>query len=309
MSSGDTIGGAIEGVFARLQGAPLYFGHGTDNAWDEAVQLVLHIAGLPADSDDSVVSLPLDPGLAPALEEALRRRIDEREPLPYITGRAFFAGQQFLADRRALVPRSPLGALILDDYAPWWTAPGGPRLLDLCCGGGCIGLAAALARPDATVILADIDSEALSLAAENIALHGMLDRAETVRSDLFGALAGERFDLILCNPPYVDAADIAAMPEEFHAEPLGALAAGDDGLDLALEILASAPEHLRAGGGMFLELGNSWAALDALCPRQALTWLEFADGGHGVLFATRDELGDWQGHFRELAARRAARGV
>lgn len=306
---GTSLGEALDLAYRKLNGADLFFGHGTDNAWDEAVELVLGIAGLPADSDDSVTAQVLTTHQIAALEAGLRRRIEGGEPLPYITGRAHFGGFEFIADARALVPRSPLGSLIRDDYAPWWHGPAPPRVLDLCCGGGCIGLTAALCRPGASVVLADIDEQALALAAENAALHDVGQRVEIVHSDLFSTLPRDDFDLILCNPPYVDAADISAMPREYRAEPLHALAAGEDGLDLAFSILSQAPLYLRDGGALFLELGNSWEALDALCPKLALNWLEFADGGHGVLFASREELLAWQEHFDALAASRRCASV
>jgi ribosomal protein L3 glutamine methyltransferase len=304
-----TVSAALERVCAELESSELYFGHGTDNAWDESVQLVLAAVQLPSDSSTEVLDRELEEGDWQRIDALLRRRIRERRPLPYLTGRGWFAGLEFLVDERALVPRSPMAELIVDDYRPWWRGTAPRRILDLCCGGGAIGIAAAHYLPQAEVLLADIDADALALAAENIARHGLEDRVTTCRSNLLQNLEGEAFDLILCNPPYVDAGDIAAMPAEYRREPLHALAAGGDGLDLALEILASAAHWLRPGGLLFLELGNSWEALEALCPHVPLTWVEFAHGGHGVLCMDRDELLEAQACFAPMARARRGDGV
>jgi ribosomal protein L3 glutamine methyltransferase len=207
------------------------------------------------------------------------------------------------------VPRSPLGELIVRGYTPWWTGAAPLTILDLCCGGGCIGIAAAVYEPRARVVLGDLDAAALDLARDNIERHAVSGRVSVQRSDLFSQLAPQTFDLILCNPPYVDAADIAAMPQEYRREPLHALEAGDDGLDLALEILVEAPHWLAEGGLLFLELGNSWAALDALCESLPLTWLEFAEGGHGVLCIGREDLMAAGPHFTALGAKRGPKRV
>lgn len=299
---------AVEWVFARLQAAGLYFGHGTDNAWNEAVELVAAAVGWADRLDELNSEQALTTDERERIAGWLRRRIEERVPLPYLTGTAFFAGLPFYCDSRALVPRSPLAELILDDYQPWWSGPPPARILDLCCGGGCIGIAAALGAPEATVVLADIDPDALALAGRNIQRHGLAGRVSTCRSNLLQAVSGS-FELVLSNPPYVDAEDIGGMPAEYRSEPLHALAAGDDGLDLALQILATAPARLAPAGLLFLELGNSWEALEALCPRLPLTWVEFANGGHGVLVATAAELQSWQPQFEALASLRSTQRV
>ena len=284
------VAGALEHAHAALVQADVYYGHGTDNAWDEAVQLVLGACGLPPDAGEEVLPLPLDDSAWETVRGWLEARIRHRVPLPYLLGRAWFAGYEFLCDERALVPRSPLAELIRDGYAPWFAGPGPARILDLCCGGGCIGIAAALHEPDTAVVLTDIDENALALAGENIRKHGVTDRVAALRSDLFAELKGECFDIILSNPPYVDAQDLGEMPAEYHAEPPRGLGSGDDGLELARQILAGARAHLNPGGLLFLEVGNSWAALDALLERVPLTWLEFRDGGHGVVVLRDDEL-------------------
>ncbi|EED32817.1 protein-(glutamine-N5) methyltransferase, ribosomal protein L3-specific [gamma proteobacterium NOR5-3] len=288
----DTLGDALEQAHRALHRADLFYGHGSDSAWDEAVFLVLSAAGLPLDSDDKVLGLPLG---EEAWQTALRwlwGRIEDRTPLPYLTGRAWFAGLEFYCDQRALVPRSPLAEVIRSDYSPWYSKKTPTRILDLCCGGGCIGIAAAVYQPELQVVLADIDADALSLARENIARYELQSRVQVRQSDLMDALGDERFDVILCNPPYVDANDLACMPAEYHCEPPRGLGSGEDGLDLARRILRNAQQHLTPEGLLFLELGNSWATLDDELAEVSLTWLEFSEGGHGVLLVRAHELPD-----------------
>ena len=304
-----TLAGALERVSSRLDAAGLAFGHGTDNAWDEAVQLGLGALGLDPHSGDEVLEVPLEAADWQRIQSLADQRVEQRVPLAYLLGTGWFAGLEFLCDQRALVPRSPLAELIVEDYAPWWSGAPPDRILDLCCGGGCIGIAAACHAPQAQLVLADIDRDALALAQENVRRHAVGDRVAVRRSDLFDDLAGERFDLILCNPPYVDARDIAAMPAEYRHEPLHALAAGGDGLDLALRILARASAHLSERGLLFLEVGNSWEALDALLPELAFTWLEFSAGGHGVLCISAAELRNARQRFETLADARGSESV
>ncbi|MEM6775152.1 MAG: 50S ribosomal protein L3 N(5)-glutamine methyltransferase [Pseudomonadota bacterium] len=284
------LGELLENVFARLEAADLYFGHGTDNAWDEAVLLVLSACDLPVDADDTVLERPVSAEQQMRTANWLERRIEARLPLPYILGRALFAGLEFDCDERALVPRSPLAEVIREDFRPWWSGAAPRRLLDLCCGGGAIGIAAAVQLPELELVLADLSADALALARQNVRRHGIEGRTRLVESDLFAALAGERFDIILCNPPYVDAHDLATMPKEYTAEPALGLGSGIDGLDHARRIIATAAAQLTEQGLLFLELGNSWQALDSLLSALPLTWLEFSDGGHGVLLLQRSEI-------------------
>jgi ribosomal protein L3 glutamine methyltransferase len=288
-----TVGQAIEYCCERLQNSDAYYGHGTDNPWDEAVQLVLHVADLPVDADDGVLPHPLGCDQVDRLLALLQRRIDEHVPLPYLTGSAWFAGLEFRSDPRALVPRSPLGELILADYRPWYVGPPPGRILDLCCGGGCIGLAAAH-YGSARVDLADIDEDALALASENRDHLGLQGRVEIVPSDLFEGLAGRRYDLILSNPPYVDADDLASMPAEYRHEPDLALGSGPDGLFITRRILARARDFLVDTGLLVVEVGNSWEALDRAYPGIPFTWLEFEHGGHGVFALSAAELEQYE---------------
>ncbi|KGE03444.1 50S ribosomal protein L3 N(5)-glutamine methyltransferase [Pseudohaliea rubra] len=286
----DTIAAAVARCAARLDEAGVAFGHGTDNPWDEAVQLVLGVLGL--DDGPDVAGRVLAARDWAAIRGVLDRRIGERSPLPYLLGEAHFAGLRFRCDPRALVPRSPLGELIEHACQPWYGGPPPRRLLDLCCGGGCLGIAAAVHMPGLAVVLADLDDAALTLAAENVARHDVGGRVSLRRSDGFDKLADERFDIILCNPPYVDVEDLAAMPAEFHHEPAAGLGAGDDGLDLVRRLLPAAAAHLEEHGLLLLEVGNSWPALEAAYPRFPFTWVELERGGHGVAALTARELRD-----------------
>ncbi|MFK8048007.1 MAG: 50S ribosomal protein L3 N(5)-glutamine methyltransferase [Halioglobus sp.] len=293
----ETMGEAIEYCAQALTNADVYFGHGTDNAWDEAVQLVLSIAGLPAHSDRSVVALLIERSQLSELQVNLTRRIEENIPLPYLTGKAWFAGLEFRCDDRAIIPRSPIAELIRKEFSPWYAGPPLRTVLDLCCGGGCIGLASSHYLPDIKVDLADLDPSALELASENVAAMGMDDRVRVYQSDLFTALPDNRYDLILSNPPYVDSQDLRSMPAEYHREPELALGSGPDGLALTRKILASAGQYLQPSGILVLEVGNSWEALELAYPTVPFTWVEFEFGGHGVLILTAKELQEYSASF------------
>lgn len=285
-----TVGQALQYCSEALENSDVFFGHGTDNAWDEAVQMVLSVADLPMDFDEDVLPQSVDVEAMARLHALLERRIAEHVPLPYLLGRAWFAGLEFRCDPRAIIPRSPIAELILGGFQPWYSGPGPSRILDLCCGGGCIGLAAAHYFPDARVDLVDIDSAALELCRENLALQDLQDRVTVTQSDLFATLTENKYDLILGNPPYVDAADLASMPLEYHSEPERALGSGPDGLEVTRRILSSAGAFLQDTGLLIVEVGNSWTALEKLYPRVPFTWLEFEHGGEGVFALTALEL-------------------
>ena len=292
-SSTQSLAEALASAEQQLAMSPAVYGHGTDNPWDEAVQLVLSACGLPANSGREVLDMELTAAQRSRVGELLERRISERIPLPYLLGKAWFAGLEFICDSRALVPRSPLGELILDEFRPWYSGPPPTAILDLCCGGGCIGIAAAVYQAQARVDLLDLDEAALALAAENIALHGLQERVTTLQSDLFTALGAQRYDVILANPPYVDAADLASMPAEFRHEPAAGLGSGSDGLMHTRRILAQAAAHLNEQGLLVVEVGNSWQALQQAYPDVPFSWLEFRNGGHGVFALTAAELQEY----------------
>jgi ribosomal protein L3 glutamine methyltransferase len=275
---------------SRFSEAGLYFGHGTDNALDEAVQLVLHALHLPADLPVAYLESRLSETERAAVVRLLQRRIEERLPAPYLTGRAWFAGMTFRVTPDVLVPRSPLAELIENELRPWVDPQAVCRVLDLCTGSGCIGIAAALHLPDSQVDLVDVSAAALAVAGMNVADYGLQERVRVLRSDLFAELAGERYDLILCNPPYVAAEELAGLPEEYRREPVLGLAGGEDGLDLVRVILREAPAYLEPGGVIILEVGNSAETLVEAFPRVPFLWLEFERGGDGVFLLTADQL-------------------
>ena len=280
-----TVRDHIRWAVSRFHGEQLFFGHGTDNAWDEARQLVLGALHLPWEIADSYLDCRLEEDEQQHLQALLKRRIDERVPTAYLLGEAWFCDLPFVVDERVLVPRSPISELIGQHFQPWLSAE--PlRILDLCTGSGCIGIACAYAFEQAEVVLADLSFDALEVANQNIERHSLEERVYTVQGDGFGGLPGQRFDLIVSNPPYVDAEDFADMPAEYHHEPELGLACGDDGLDLVRRMLAEAADHLNERGVLIVEVGNSQVHVEALYPEVDFTWLEFSQGGHGVFLLT-----------------------
>ncbi|XAI95414.1 hypothetical protein [Leptolyngbya phage Lsp-JY19] len=229
------------------------------------------------------------------------RRIRERIPACYITGEAWFAQLAFKTDPRALVPRSPIAELIESGFEPWLGGRWVQRALDLCTGSGCIGIATAVHNPEWQVDLVDISEDALGLARENIARFEVGERVRAIRSDLFAGLAGERYDLIVSNPPYVTHAEVDALPAEYAHEPELGLRAGDDGLDLALKILRDAPEHLTENGLLIVEVGESERALVRLLPEVPFAWVEFKVGQMGVFVVERGDLVAHAATIRALA--------
>ncbi|WP_426417529.1 50S ribosomal protein L3 N(5)-glutamine methyltransferase [Aestuariirhabdus sp. LZHN29] len=299
-----TIADYIRWAYSRFNEAELFYGHGTDNGWDEAVQLVLQSLHLPWDFDPAMMSCNLTGDERMLLQSQIRRRVDERVPLPYLINKAWFCGMPFYVDERVLVPRSPIAEMIDQGFQPWLGDVEVSRILDLCTGSGCIGIACAHAFPGAKVDLSDLSAEALQVATINTDDHGLAGRVECVQSDLYGALSGRRYELIVSNPPYVDAEDLGDMPSEFHHEPELGLAAGEDGLDLAWHILASAADYLSEQGLLVLEVGNSWVALQQAVPEVPFAWIEFAQGGDGVLALSAQECRTYQSRFQALAADR-----
>ncbi|KUJ84225.1 50S ribosomal protein L3 N(5)-glutamine methyltransferase [Microbulbifer flavimaris] len=283
---------------SRFNEAGLWFGHGTDNAWDEALVLVMHTLHLPMDSKPEVLSARLTMSERREVMAILKQRVDERLPAAYLTHEAHFCDMTFYVDSRVLVPRSPIAELIRQEFQPWLaTEP--LALLDLCCGSGCIGIACAEAFPEARVDLSDISSGAVDVAQININRHQLNERVRAVQSDMFSGLEGCSYDLIVCNPPYVDARDLAEMPAEYQAEPEIALGSGDDGLDFTRRLLREAANHLQPEGILVCEVGNSWEALESAFPEVPFLWPEFEDGGHGVFVISREELLAYQGHFAD----------
>lgn len=278
---------------SQFRAAGLSFGHGTDNAFDEAAWLVLHALSLPLDLSPDWWNCQLTPAERSRVEALLRVRVRTRKPAAYITREAWFMGLPFFVDERVLIPRSPIAELIAAGFGPWLEPEGIHRILDLCTGSGCIGLAAGSVLPDAEIWLSDLSTDALAVARMNVRRHGMEARTRVVASDVFDGLPdAPGFDLIVSNPPYVDAAEMAQLAPEYRHEPARGLAAGTDGLDIVRRILAGARVRLNEGGVLIVEVGNSQPALEAAFPELPFTWLDFSGGGEGVFLLTRDQLPD-----------------
>ena len=289
---------------SRFDAAGLTFGHSHDNALDEATHLVLASLHLPPDLPPTYAQAHLTQAERLHLLALIERRISERIPVAYLVGEAWFAGLKFKSDARALVPRSPIAELIENGFVPWLDGREVTRALDLCSGSGCIGIAMAAHNPDWQVDLVDISDAALALARENIVFQHVEDRVHALKSDLFAALAGQRYDLIVSNPPYVTEAEYAAMPGEYAHEPRLGLTAGKDGLDMALRILSDAPAHLNPDGLLIVEVGESERALGQLLPKLPLVWLDFKVGPMGVFAIERTTLLEHAAVIRSAAAAR-----
>jgi ribosomal protein L3 glutamine methyltransferase len=273
----------------RFDQAGLSFGHGTDNAWDEAAQLVLFALGQSITDTDHDLQRRLSHREKQAACELLIRRVNERRPSAYLIHEAWFAGLAFYVDERVLVPRSPVAELIEEHLAPWIEADRVESILDLCTGSGCIGIACAYAFPQAQVDLVDISCDTLEVASKNISRHDLKGRVRAIESDLFEQLQRCRYDVIICNPPYVDAQTMASLPDEYRYEPVLGLAGGGEGLDVVDRVLQQASAHLHRQGILIMEVGDSQAALIARYPMVPFIWLEFEKGGNGVFVLTAEE--------------------
>ena len=274
----------------RLQRAPLHFGHGTDNALDDAAALVWHAMRLPQPVRAEHYARRVTARAAAVIDILLQRRIDERLPAVYLTGKTWFAGMPFKIDARALVPRSPLAELIEQRFAPWIDAARVHNVLDVGTGSGCIALAVARYLPHARVDAVDISAAALALARANCRRHRLTSRVRLIESDYFAAIRRCRYDIIVSNPPYVGAREMRSLPAEYWHEPRMALAAGRDGLDAVHVLLNDAARHLRVGGVLIVEVGNTERAVRRAYPRMPFTWLEFERGGGGVFLLTKEQL-------------------
>lgn len=279
---------------ARLDAADLCYGHGTDNPLDEAFYLIYGLLGIDF-TDGQAAQRELNVLEEVMLNSALKRRIDERVPTAYLVGRAWFAGHEFYCDERALVPRSPLAELISGEFEPLLHEPVG-KVLDLCTGGGSIGIATALLWPECEVELTDISKDALDLAKKNVDLHGLGGRVKVIEGDLFGNI-DSRYDLIIANPPYVSLQEYDELPAEFTCEPSLGLISTDAGLQIPLKILRDSVDYLSDDGLLVLEVGYSHPQLSERLKQVPLLWLEFDRGGEGVLALTASQLQQYREHF------------
>lgn len=285
-----TIRDYVRFATSRFNEAGLYYGHGTDNAWDESVALVLHSLHLAHDVNPTVLDANLTKDEQIKLTELINLRVNKRTPVPYLTHQAWFSGLPFYVDERVLIPRSPIAELIEKHFEPWIMYDEVHHILDLCTGSACIAIACAKAFPDAEVDASDISAEALAVAKINVLRHQVEDQVHLHESDLFNALPPKQYDIIVSNPPYVSAEEMQNLPPEYHHEPKLGLAAGIEGVDIAKRILHDAQRYLSPHGILVVEVGNSEVVLAEQFSDIPFTWLEFERGGGGVFLLRADEL-------------------
>jgi len=283
----------IRWAYSRFSEADLFYGHGTDNPWDEAVSLVLQSLALPSDTPDLILQSRLTFSEKAMLGKRIARRVNDKTPLAYLTNKSFFCGSEYFVDERVLVPRSPIGELIENQFQPWVDPERVENILDLCTGSGCIAIACGQYFPDAMVDAGELSPEAIEVAEinrerleqENVAIY---------QSDLFENIPEKKYDIIVSNPPYVDKEDFEEIPDEFLAEPKLGLVSGDDGLELTHRLLHEADKFLNDNGILVVEVGNSAMALEAAYPTTEFTWLEFERGGLGVFLLTKAQLAEFK---------------
>jgi len=286
----ETVAAAIERCARELKRARVHFGHGTDNARDEAAELVFFAAGIDHAEGSNAYGRSLTPWRRARIDELLRRRVEERIPLAYLTHRAFFAGLELYVDERVLVPRSPVAELIVNRFAPWASARRIRRILDVGTGSGAIAVASAKAFPESRVDAVDISAAALQVCRRNVRRLGLAKRVRVFRSDHFAAVEGARYDIIVSNPPYVGRAEMRKLPREYRHEPSVGLFSGADGLDAVRAILSAARRHLKAHGILVVEVGNTERALMRAFPRLPFIWPDIEMGGGGVFVLRAADL-------------------
>jgi ribosomal protein L3 glutamine methyltransferase len=287
-----TLRDLLRWAVTRFRGANLVFGHGSDNAWDEAVYLLLHALHLPLDTLEPFLDARLLERERLRCVDLIHERVTSRKPAAYLTGEAWLQGERFLVDERVIVPRSPIAELLAEQLTPWIEDPDAVTyVLDLCTGSGCLAILAALAFDSAQVDAVDLSSDALAVTQSNIALHELQGRVQALRSDLFAQIpADRRYDLIVCNPPYVNSQAMTALPPEYRHEPRMALAGGADGMDLVRRILDKAPDHLTPDGLLVLEIGHEQAHFQAAFPDLDPIWLSTETASDQILLLRRAQL-------------------
>ena len=285
-----TIRDFIRFATSNFNKANLYYGHGTTNSWDEAFALILHTLYLPHNVSEEILSANLTKSECEELFTVIHKRISKHLPVPYITHQAWFCGLPFYVDERVLIPRSPIAELIEKQFQPWVKVDNIHHILDLCTGSGCIAIACGLVFPEAKVDASDIAFEALEVAKINIEEHHVEDQVTLYQSDLFKELPVKKYDIIVSNPPYVSDEEMTELPNEYQHEPAAALQAGEQGLDIIIEILKQASQYLTSHGILIVEVGNSYHALCEQYPDIPFTWLEFERSDAEVFLLTAEQL-------------------
>ena len=286
-----TIGTWVEKLAQQFEQHDLFYGHGTDNAWDEAVHLVLGVMALPLDSDESVAKQSVPQAQQQQLEELAKRRIEERMPVSYLLGEAPFLNLSFKVTQDVLIPRSPVAELIEQQFLPWIEPHQIKNIVDVGTGSACIAIASAVHCPQAQVDAIDICDKAIAVAEENVKRHDLADRVHVLKCNLFDGLPDKRYDIIISNPPYVPDRNLAPLPAEYQHEPIDlALASGEDGLAHTRYLLAHAKDHLTEHGILIVEVGESEEAVKKAFPDLPLTWLTFENGGEGVFLIAKEML-------------------
>lgn len=288
-----TIQDMMRWAYSYFNASDLYYGHGYDNAWDEAQQLVLAAVYLPADVPEAMYQSRLTLVEKERVIRLIETRLGTRQPVAYLTNSAWFCGSEFYVDERTIVPRSPIGELIMQKFAGLIDHEP-KRILDMCTGSGCIAIACAQQFLEAKVDAVDLSLDALDVAQINIERHGLAERVFPISSDLFNDIPQDKYDLIVTNPPYVDEEDLDDMPQEFHFEPEMSLGSGADGLDITKRILAQAADYLTDNGVLVCEVGNSMVHLIEQFPTVPFNWIEFKNGGLGVFSLTRAQLVEYR---------------
>ena len=288
----------------QFEKAGLVYGHGTDNALDEAASLVLHALAIGYDQPDAMLDTEISEMDYARVAELLEQRVTTRKPAAYLMDEAWFAGMPFYVDTRVLVPRSPIAELIVARFAPWIDPDRVGRILDMGTGSGCIAIACAAAFPQAQVDAVDVACKALAVARINTARHGVDGRVSLIESDLFATLGGKTYDIIVSNPPYVPRSEAAQLADEYRHEPASGLIAGEDGLDIVVRMLKDAAQYLASDGILVVEVGYTHAALQAQYPEVPFIWLDFENGGTGVFLLEAAGLAQYQEVFNRVALQR-----